>query len=157
MSIKIVFQKNDKNYIIECNSLQSFQKHEWYYSIFLSERYMVIIRAWLRSSLKDLLYLFEMHSAVQLSVFFFFFYFFLSFYVRLYVRLQNRFWKYLSMADRGGEFSIFQKDNVRTDKGLDIFISIKPMTMKFGEQVHLEENQMRLIWLVFLPKSHKIS
>ena len=156
MSIKTVFQKNDKNYIIECNSFQSFQKHEWYYSIFLSERYMAIIRAWLRFSLKDLLYLFEMHSAVYLSVYFFFFYFFLSFYVRLYVRRQNWFWKSLSMTDRGGEFSIFRKDNVRTDKRLDIFISIRPMTMQFGEQVHLEEmNQMRLIKQVLVSPSRQ--
>ena len=55
-----------------------------------------------------------------------------------------------------GEFSIFQKDNVRTDKRLDIFISIRPMTMKFGEQVHLEElNQMRLIKQVLVSPSRQ--
>ena len=60
------------------------------------------------------------------------------------------------MADRGGEFSFSRKDNVRTDKSLDIFISIRPMTMKFGEQVHLEElNQIRLIKQVLVSPSRQ--
>ena len=39
------------------------------------------------------------------------------------------------MKDRGGEFSLFRGIHVRTD----ISISIRPMTTKFGKQVHLEK------------------
>ena len=39
------------------------------------------------------------------------------------------------MADRGGEFSFFQSILVR----IDISISIRPMTTKFGKQVHLQD------------------
>ena len=38
--------------------------------------------------------------------------------------------------DRGGEFSFFQGDHVRIDMKIDISVSIRPMTTKFGEQAH---------------------
>ena len=37
------------------------------------------------------------------------------------------------MADRGGEFSIFQFIYVRFDQRIDIFFSIRPMITKFGK------------------------
>ena len=43
------------------------------------------------------------------------------------------------MADRGGELSFSQDIHVRTDIGIDISISIAPMTTRFGKQVHLQE------------------
>ena len=50
------------------------------------------------------------------------------------------------MADRSGEFSLFHSIHVRTDIRIDISISIKTITTKFGKQVHLGElTQMRLI------------
>ena len=50
------------------------------------------------------------------------------------------------MADRGGEFSFFQDIYVRTDIRIDISISIRFMTTKFGKQVHVGElTQMSLI------------
>ena len=43
------------------------------------------------------------------------------------------------MADRGGEFSFFHVK-------IDISISVKPITNKFGKQVHLEKlTQIRLV------------
>ena len=43
------------------------------------------------------------------------------------------------MADLGGEFSFIQGNYLR------VHISIRPMTSKFGRQLHLEElTQMRL-------------
>ena len=48
------------------------------------------------------------------------------------------------MADRGGEFSLFQDIHVRIDVKIDISITIRPMITKFGKHVqHLI--QMRLI------------
>ena len=41
------------------------------------------------------------------------------------------------MVDLGGEFSFFQGIYVRIDLRIDIFISVRPKTTKFGEQVHL--------------------
>ena len=50
------------------------------------------------------------------------------------------------MADRGGEFSFLQGIHVRIAIRIDIFIFIRPMTTKFGKQVHLQDlTQMRLI------------
>ena len=50
------------------------------------------------------------------------------------------------MADRGEEFSFFQDIHVRIDIRIDISISIRPMTTKFGKQLHLQDlTQMRLI------------
>ena len=49
------------------------------------------------------------------------------------------------MTDQGDEFSFFQCIHVKVDIRIDISISIKVMTTKFGRQVHLEElTQMRL-------------
>ena len=41
------------------------------------------------------------------------------------------------MVDGGGEFSFFQGTRVRTDIRIDISISIRPMTSKFGEPGHI--------------------
>ena len=50
------------------------------------------------------------------------------------------------MADRGGEFCFFQDIRVRFDIRIDISISIRPMTAKFGRQVPLQDvTQVRLI------------
>ena len=50
------------------------------------------------------------------------------------------------MANQGGEFSFSQSIRVRDDIKIDISISIWPMTINFGEQVHLQDlTQMRLI------------
>ena len=50
------------------------------------------------------------------------------------------------MADQGGEVSFFQDIHVRIEIRIDISISIQPMIIKFGKQVHLQElTQMRLI------------
>ena len=54
--------------------------------------------------------------------------------------------KSLNMADRGGEFCLFQGIHLRTDIRIDISISIWPSTHKIGKQVHLGELiQIRLI------------
>ena len=42
------------------------------------------------------------------------------------------------MADRGGEFSLFQGIHVRIDVKIDISITIRPMITKFGKHVHLQ-------------------
>ena len=50
------------------------------------------------------------------------------------------------MADLGGEFNFFRGIHERTDIIIDISNSIRPMTTKFGKQVHLQGlTQMRLI------------
>ena len=50
------------------------------------------------------------------------------------------------MEDRGGEFSFFQGIYVRFDIRIGISISVRPMTTKFGKQVHLQDlTQMILI------------
>lgn len=50
------------------------------------------------------------------------------------------------MADRDGEFNAFWDNHVRIDIRLDIFNLIKPMTIKFGKQIHLVDlTQTRLI------------
>ena len=46
------------------------------------------------------------------------------------------FWKSLNVADWGSEFSFFQAIHVTIDI-IDISISIRPMTIKFGKQVHI--------------------
>ena len=54
--------------------------------------------------------------------------------------------KSVNMADQGGALSFFQSIHARTDITIDIFISIRPMTAKFGKQVHVGElTQMKLI------------
>ena len=58
------------------------------------------------------------------------------------------------MADPGGEFRFFQGILERIDMRIDISISIRPMTTKFGEQLHLQDlTQMRLI-LTLLRQDH---
>ena len=50
------------------------------------------------------------------------------------------------MADLGGEFNFFRGIHERIDIIIDISNSIRPMTTKFGKQVHLQGlTQMRLI------------
>ena len=41
--------------------------------------------------------------------------------------------------DRGAEVNFFQGTNVIIDIKFDIFISIRPMIIKFGKQVHLQD------------------
>ena len=49
------------------------------------------------------------------------------------------------MVDRGGKFSFFQGIHRRIDIRIDISISTRPMTTKFGKQVYLQElSQMKL-------------
>ena len=51
--------------------------------------------------------------------------------------------QYVGLSDG---FSFFQGVYVRIDIKNDIFISIRPMTTKFGNRVHLEDStQMKLI------------
>ena len=51
-----------------------------------------------------------------------------------------------SMADRGGEFNIFQGIHARFDVRNDLSKSIRPMITKFSKQVHLQDlTQMRII------------
>ena len=58
------------------------------------------------------------------------------------------------MADRGSEFSFFQGIHVEIDKIIDISISIRPMIIKFGKQIHLQNlTQMRLIQQVLVTSS----
>ena len=45
----------------------------------------------------------------------------------------------VNMSDQGGECSFFEDIHVRTDIGKNISISIRPMTTKFGKQVHLRK------------------
>ena len=60
------------------------------------------------------------------------------------------------MADQGGEFSFFQDIHVRIDIRSDISISIRPITTKFGKQVHLQDlTQMRLIKQVLMTSLHQ--
>ena len=58
------------------------------------------------------------------------------------------------MADLGGEFRFFQGILERIDMRIDISVSIRPMTTKFGEQLHLQDlTQMRLI-LTLVRQDH---
>ena len=66
------------------------------------------------------------------------------------VNRYSRLLKSLNMADRDGEFSFFLGIHVR----IDISISIRPMSIKFGRQVYLQElTQMRLIMQVLMTPS----
>ena len=50
------------------------------------------------------------------------------------------------MADQGGALGFFHGIHARTDITIDIFTSIRPMTTKFGKQVHVGKlTQMKLI------------
>ena len=58
------------------------------------------------------------------------------------------------MVDLGGKFSFLWGMNVRIDIRIDISISIRPMTTKFNNQVHLEElTQVRLMKQVLKTSS----
>ena len=60
------------------------------------------------------------------------------------------------MADRGGELSFFQGIHVRTDIGINISISIRPITTKYGKQVHISElAQMGLLKQVLVTPSRQ--
>ena len=60
------------------------------------------------------------------------------------------------MAERGGEFRYFRGNNERIDIVIHIPISIRPMTTKFGKQVHLEElTQVRVIKRVLVTPSRQ--
>ena len=64
------------------------------------------------------------------------------------------------MADPSGEFSFVQAILARTDIGIGISISIRPMTTEFGKLVHLGElTQMRLIkqLLVTSPRQDPVT
>ena len=43
------------------------------------------------------------------------------------------------MTGRGGEFSFFQVIHIKIDIKINISISIRPTTTKFGRQLHLQE------------------
>ena len=43
------------------------------------------------------------------------------------------------MANQGSEFSFLRDNHLRTDIRIDISISRRPTTTKFGKQIHLEE------------------
>ena len=45
------------------------------------------------------------------------------------------------MVDRGGEFSFFLGIRVRIDIRIDIFISMRPMTAKFGTSARFDSNE----------------
>ena len=47
------------------------------------------------------------------------------------------FWKSCNIADRGG--GLFLGIHARTDIRIDISISIGPISIEFGKQVHLQE------------------
>ena len=50
------------------------------------------------------------------------------------------------MVDQDNEFSFFRGNHVRIDIRIHILIFMKPMTTKFGKQIHLEElTEIRLI------------
>ena len=58
------------------------------------------------------------------------------------------------MADQGGDLSFFQGIHVRIDTEIDISISIRPMTARFGKQVLLEElTPIRVIKQVLMTSS----
>ena len=60
------------------------------------------------------------------------------------------------MAGRGVEFRFLRDNHVRIDIKIDISISIRPMTTKFGKQLHLEElTKIRLIKQVLLMSSRQ--
>ena len=62
------------------------------------------------------------------------------------------------MADWDCEFNFFQGIHVKIDIRIDISISIRPMTIKFGRQIHLEQKeltQMRLIKQVLVTLSRQ--
>ena len=60
------------------------------------------------------------------------------------------------MTDGSGELGFFQGIHVKIDIRIDISISIRPMTTKFGKQVHLQDlTQMRLIKQVLLTSLHQ--
>ena len=60
------------------------------------------------------------------------------------------------MTDSGGEFSFFQVIHIRIDMKIDIPVSVRFMTTKFGKQVHLLQfNQMRLIKQVLVMSSRQ--
>ena len=60
------------------------------------------------------------------------------------------------MAERGGEFSSFRGIHAKIDIIIDISISTRPLTTKFGKQTHLEElTRLRLINRVLLTLSRQ--
>ena len=60
------------------------------------------------------------------------------------------------IVDGGGEFSFFQSIYVRTDIITDSSISVRPMTTKFGKQIHLGKlTQMIPIKQVLVTSSRK--
>ena len=60
------------------------------------------------------------------------------------------------MADQGSEFSFVRSVHVRINIRIDISISIRPITSKFGKQVHLEEfTQMRKMKQVLMTSPYQ--
>ena len=60
------------------------------------------------------------------------------------------------MVNRGGGINFFQGIHARINLKIDISLSIRPMTTKFGKQVHLQESsQMRLIKQVLVTTSRQ--
>ena len=92
----------------------------------------------LNVSLSNCLGVRETHNALQLPVFFFF-----SFFCESYKGLRNckSVFPILKISQYGGSrqwAKFFQVLHAKIDIRIDISISIRSMTTKFGKQVHLE-------------------
>ena len=62
-----------------------------------------------------------------------------------------------NVGDRGGEFRFFQVIHLRIDIRIDVFVSIRPITTKFGKHVHPQDlTKMSLIkqMLLSLRQDH---
>ena len=60
------------------------------------------------------------------------------------------------MKDQGGEFNFFGDIRVRIGMRIDISISTRPMTMKYGKQVHLGDLiHMEPIVQLLVTSSHQ--
>ena len=53
------------------------------------------------------------------------------------------------MVDQDSEVNFFQGINVRNNIRIDIYISIIPMTIKFGKQIHLQELIHHIVYLPY--------
>ena len=110
----------------------------------------------LNVSLSNCLGVRETHNALQLPVFFFF-----SFFCESYKGLRNckSVFPILKISQYGGSrqwAKFFQVLHAKIDIRIDISISIRSMTTKFGKQVHLEQlSQIRLIKQVLVTSSHQ--
>ena len=66
------------------------------------------------------------------------------------------FWKFLSIASRGCEFSFFRRIHGGIDIRINLSNSIRPMNTERGKQVHLEElNQVSVIKHMVVTSAHQ--